>query len=169
MRRLKDKQIIEAFQLKLHSEFQELEEMDGCEIEQWSKPKATYTETAEEILGFRNPLRKERLTKETWKKTEERRDIKTLLICKTRNKIEELQREYNNKARDVKKHRARTAQRKWTSDLAEKAQRAANKYNMKEVYQIMSFMTENSQKLTYQKQRQKNTINKYKETNGKIV
>jgi hypothetical protein len=42
------------------------------------------------------------MTEETWKKTEERRDIKLkLLICKTWSKTEELQREYNNKAREL--------------------------------------------------------------------
>jgi hypothetical protein len=57
-RRLKDKQIKEAFQLKLQNRFQELGDMDENEIEQqWSKTKDIYTETAEEILGFRNPLK----------------------------------------------------------------------------------------------------------------
>jgi hypothetical protein len=59
------------------------------------------------------------MTQEPWKKTEERRDIKRkLLTCKTRNKIE-LQREYNDKAREVKRS-ARADRRKWTSDSAEK-------------------------------------------------
>jgi hypothetical protein len=42
------------------------------------------------------------MTKKTCKKIEERRDIKRkLLICKTRNKTEELQRKYKNKPREV--------------------------------------------------------------------
>jgi hypothetical protein len=104
-RRLKDKQIKEAFQLKLQNTFQELGEMDENEIEkQWSKTKYIYTEIAEETLGFRNYLSKEWMTEETWKKIEDRRDMKTkLLICKTRSKTEELQRKYNNKAREVKR------------------------------------------------------------------
>jgi hypothetical protein len=65
---------------------------------------------------------KERVAEETWKKIEDRRDIKRkLLTCKA----EELQREYNIKAREVKRS-ARADQRKWTSDLAEEAQRATN-------------------------------------------
>jgi hypothetical protein len=81
-------------------------------------------------------LRKEWITEETWIKIEERRDIKRKrLICKTRSKSEELQREYNNKAREVKCS-ACAGQRKWTSSLAEKAQRAANENDLKEVYQI---------------------------------
>jgi hypothetical protein len=88
VRRLKDKQIKEAFQLKFQNRFQELGEMDANEIEQqWSKTKDIYTETAEEILGFWNPLRKEWMTEETWKKIKERRNIKRkLLTYKTRSK-----------------------------------------------------------------------------------
>jgi hypothetical protein len=105
MGRRKDNQTKEAFQLKLQNIFWELGEMDENEIEQqWWKTKDIYTETAKEMLGFRNPLRKEWMTKETWKKSEERRDVKRkLLIRKTRNKTEELQREYNNKAREAKR------------------------------------------------------------------
>jgi hypothetical protein len=39
------------------------------------KAKDTYTETAE-VLEFRNHLKKEWITEETWKKTEVRRDIR---------------------------------------------------------------------------------------------
>jgi hypothetical protein len=78
----------------------------------------------------------ERMAEKFWKKTEERRNIKRkLLSCKTRSKTEELQKEYNNKTRAAKRS-SRADRRKWTSDLAEKAHRAANENDLKEVYQI---------------------------------
>jgi hypothetical protein len=100
------------------------------------KIRDIYTRTAEETLEFRNPLRKEWMSKEIWKKTEERRDVKRKLpTCKTRSKTEELQREYNNRAKEVKRS-ILAVRRKCTSDLAEKAQRAINENDLKEVYQI---------------------------------
>jgi hypothetical protein len=57
------------------------------------------------------------MTEETWKKTEERRDMKRkLLICKTG----ELQREYINKAREVKRS-AHADRGKWTSSKRTKS------------------------------------------------
>jgi hypothetical protein len=66
VRQLKDKQIKEAFHLTLQNRFQDLGEMDENETEQpWSKNKYIYRDTAEEILGFRNPLRKDWMTEKT--------------------------------------------------------------------------------------------------------
>jgi hypothetical protein len=71
--------------------------LENEEVEyHWLKVKDVFVKTAEEVLRFKNRTRKDWLSEETWKKTEERKKIKEKLVsCSTRGRKIELQAEYN--------------------------------------------------------------------------
>jgi hypothetical protein len=72
------------------------------------------------------------MTEESWEKVAERRKVKEKLNSrKTRRQKAELQALYREKDHEVKQS-ARADRRKWLSDLSERADKAANKGNMKE-------------------------------------
>ena len=134
--KLKNEHIKQQFKLELKNKFDALS-IEGDDIEEhWFKIKDALVSTAEDVIGFRSSKRKVWMTSNTWDLIEQRRMVKMKLIdCKTRNKKVELQTAYKNKDREVKKS-VRSDRKKWISDLAQRAEKAANTGNMKELYDI---------------------------------
>jgi hypothetical protein len=119
------------FNLQLRNRFQKLRELENEEVEHhWLKVKDVFVRTAEVVLGFKNPTRKDWLSEETWKKTEDRRKNKDKLVsCKTRGRKMELQAEYETD-HEVKRN-ARTDRRRWIRELGEGAEKAGKKTKYK--------------------------------------
>jgi ATP-dependent protease HslVU (ClpYQ) ATPase subunit len=128
---LKQKNKKREFNLQLRNRFQKLGELENEEVEHhWLKVKDAFVKTAKEVLGFRNPTRKDWLSEETWKKTEDRRKIKDKLVsCQTRGRKIELQAEYETD-HEVKRN-ARTDRRRWIRELGERAENAGKKTKYK--------------------------------------
>jgi hypothetical protein len=66
-------------------------------------------------------------------KIEERKGIKAKLIsCKTRHKISQLEKDYKENDKEIKRN-VRSDKRKWINDMAAQPEKAAQEGNLKEM------------------------------------
>jgi hypothetical protein len=97
--------------------------------------KKAYTETCNAVLGTKKRQYKPWITAGTIGLIEERRELKHKLIqAKTRSQKREFQQAYNIKEKQVKKS-ARTDKRRRVDEIAEEAEKAAERQDLKELYQ----------------------------------
>ena len=102
----------------------------------WETIKKLYIETATKVLGYRRRKNKEWLTPDTWKKIEERKELKAKMLCtKSPRLLERIQEAYKEKDRQVKKS-AKSDKRAFVEDMANKAEQAAAKGEMSTIYNI---------------------------------
>ena len=81
------------------------------------------------------------MTQQTWEKTGERKRIKDEMnVCKTQAKKIELQRNYTEKNREVKRS-ARKDQRNYIDNLAYQAEEVTRKGNLKELFAITKVLS----------------------------
>ena len=102
--------------------------------ERWNQIKATYCTAAESALGYLKSTDKTWLTRETWRRIEERKTIKSKIL-NTKSIQERLQKEYSSKDKEIKRS-ARQDKRTYVDKLAEKAETAAQKGELSTVYRI---------------------------------
>ena len=127
----------EEFTIALRNKFEALANLEEDSLEdKWDKVKKTFTETSKEELGYRKREFKSWLTDATISKIEERREIKQKLNqAKTRTQKLEIQKEYKTKDIQVKRS-ARNDKRNLIDGLANEAEDAAGKNDMKTLYNI---------------------------------
>ena len=137
--RLKHEDTQKAFVLEVKNQFQKLstDELDHPPVEdRWNQIKATYCTAAESALGYQKSTDKTWLTRETWKRIEERKTIKSKILNTKSMRIQErLQKEYSSKDKEIKRS-ARQDKRAYVDKLAEKAETAAQKSELSTVYRI---------------------------------
>jgi len=131
--KLRTPEIREAFQLALHNRFQALETEE--EVEQnWTGMKEAIIGASEEVLGRPPANRKEWITDATWQKVEERKRLKQKVNqARTRQQKQQVAGEYTTVAKEVKKS-LRVDKRNYFNEMAEKAETAAEKGDMKALY-----------------------------------
>ena len=96
------------FVLKLRNHFSALtdtsEETDHDATNTWDTIKKTYVEVATKVLGHKTKNHQEWLTPETWKKIEERKQLKIkMLSSKSARRQQQVQEAYKGKDKEVKK------------------------------------------------------------------
>ena len=137
--RLKHEDTQKAFVLEVKNQFQKLstDELDYPSVEErWNQIKATYCTAAESALGYLKSTDKTWLTRETWRRIEERKTIKSKILNTKSKRIQErLQKEYNSKDNEIKRS-ARQHKRAYVDKLAEKWETAAQKGELSTVYRI---------------------------------
>ena len=138
IQKLKDTAKREEFAIELKNRFQILaEELVETDIEEsWIKIKDTYSNTAEEVLGYRKRNHKEWITTDTLQKIETRMEIKQKKLNEgdsERQKI--LEEQYQLQDREVKRS-ARRDKRNYIETLAAEAEQANIQNNTKELYNI---------------------------------
>lgn len=109
--------------------------------ERWNETMEEMQRTGEKILGFIKYERKEWITDETWKKIEERKEVKQ----KLNKSMNEMQRQittrtYNQLNKEVG-YSARRDKRRYLSNIADQAQQAADSNNMRETYRLAQKLT----------------------------
>ena len=134
---LKDAQTREEYRLKLTNRFQVLQELLEEETDlnkQRQNIKETWTSTCQEVVGPRTPQQKEWISVETLRKVQMRKEKKTAVnnSC-TRTAKAKVQEEYAEVNREVKKS-IKVDKRNYIDSLAEEAEQAAGRGNMKELY-----------------------------------
>ena len=134
---LKDAQTREEYRLKLTNRFQVLQELLEEETDlnkQWQNIKETWTSTCQEVVGPRTPQQKEWISVETLRKVQMRKEKKTAVNnSRTRTAKAKAQEEYAEVNREVKKS-IKVDKRNYIDSLAEEAEQAAGRGNMKELY-----------------------------------
>ena len=125
------------FQVTLKNRFEALqtEETDPDSVEHnWKTFKQATIDACEEVLGRKTPNRKPWITDETWQKVEERKSLKSELNkAKTRQQKQAAATRYNEKAKEVKR-KLRDDKRLFINEVAEQAETAASKGDLKTLY-----------------------------------
>ena len=131
------KKYCEAVKYKMSEARNETENLE----DKWLRQRNAYIKSAEEVLGFRKGKNKPWISDNTWNLIEERKGIKTK-INSTRSEriIKRRKEEYKEKDKEVKRS-VREDKRKWMSEKAEIAQRAAENGRQKEVYSVVKQLT----------------------------
>ena len=102
----------------------------------WENIKTVYNETAKKVLGFNNKQRKKWIRDDTWKKIEDRRQIKAKINNARSERLkEQLQTKYSVKNKEVKKS-ARQDRKVYYEELASEAEEAARRREIGTVYKI---------------------------------
>ena len=90
----------------------------------WKKIKATYCETAKDVLGYRTRKNKSWISPESWKGVEERKQLKKKLAgTRSERRKARLQQEYRKKDLEVKRS-LRKDKREWANSIAQEAEDA---------------------------------------------
>ena len=129
----------EEYRLKLSNKFEVLQDLfeDESNIDsQWQHIKNALTSTCQEVLGYRKFQQKEWISAETQQKIQTRKEKKAAVSnSRTRASKAKAQEEYTNVNRTVKRC-IKADKRKYIDNLAEEAEEAARKGNMKQLYDI---------------------------------
>ena len=112
----------------------EVEVVRKNEVEKkWKKIKATYCETAKDVLGHRTRKNKSWISPESWKGVEERKQVKKMLAGTRSERKARLQQECRQKDLEVKRS-LRKDKSEWASCIAQEAEDAAKCGQIKDVY-----------------------------------
>ena len=136
MGKLKNNETRDEFRLTLQNRYAALHAANDTPTVEgmWSNIKRTYVETCEAVLGKRERRQKPWMRDDTWIKIEERKTLKDRLNqARTRNEKIQLQKQYSEKAHEVKTS-IRSDKRKYTDDLATTAEDAAARGDIKLLY-----------------------------------
>ena len=136
---LRQQEHLDSFKLELRNRFELLtnprDQEESTVEDTWVKLKTVYNQTCSEFLGFKKQEQKPWISQETLTMMDERREqrMKTLVNEEERNN-------YKRLSKAIKKS-ARRDKIKYTEDLANKAEIAASKNRMKEVYDTTKQLT----------------------------
>ncbi len=130
--KLKDVETLTKYRESLQAKFDvEAPVIDATS--QWEHINATFKAVSTDVLGFRLPGRKEWISDTTWELIESRRELKAQI---NRNNTPELLDEYRATDKKIGKS-ARTDKRKWMSNIARDAEKAANHCQTRETYRLI--------------------------------
>ena len=135
--RLKDRDTRRMYYEAVRRSLEENRAEEREEIEElWEVQRKAYVESAEEILGFRKGKSKPWISKQTWKLIEERKEIKTKLDSTKSERIWNRIREVHRQKDKEVKSSVRGDNRRWMTEKAWAAQKAAENRRAKELYDI---------------------------------
>ncbi|KAL1445995.1 hypothetical protein WDU94_003677 [Cyamophila willieti] len=145
----KNKDTQTAYKTQLLNRFEALRQDENDLEDNWTMIKEVFHKTSEETLGFKEKHKKPWISDETWKKIQERKQLKQRReTAKEPNEIRTATQELNKKHKEVKRS-FRSDKRKWAEDLATKAQEAANEGNIKDLHKITKVLS--NRKMSQQK------------------
>ena len=125
------------FQLELSNKFQALENLEDLPIEEhWKEIKEIMTSTCSSVLGPKERIHKDWVTKESLDKIKKRRDAKEEINQSRNEETKRIAREKYSDAHKAAKEAVRRDKQAYLDSMAEKAEQAAANGHMKIVYQI---------------------------------
>ena len=132
IQQLKLSAIRRTFNLELKNRFSALDNFDEDNISnQYELIKETYLNTAKDTLGFQTKNNKEWMSEDTWKKIEERNEIKQKILNSRSTRLQkQLQSSYKIKDKEFKRN-ARKDRREFIDAMAREAEKAANRGEMR--------------------------------------
>ena len=152
-RKIKERIVKDKIKLELRNKFQVLMEQEtentGNIETSWNEIKEGLLKISEQTLGYKHKRKKDWVTTETWEVIELRGRLKQHInASKTRNQKSILTNEYNAINKEVKRL-ARRDKRKWINEMANKAEEAANKGDLKTLYQTMKILSKKMSTVNY--------------------
>lgn len=138
--KLKDEAILKTFTINLRNRFQVLEDEelgieDNEDVERDSQVlEKAYTEVAEAILGRPRKNKKPWISEESWNLVDQQEEINKKIIGTRSEKIrKQLKAKYTEKDRETKRN-IKTDKKKRMENIANEAEEAARKQQMKTLY-----------------------------------
>ena len=102
----------------------------------WATFKSSFQKTAEEVLGRKEKSHKPWISHNLWATIDDRKKLKQkILVTKSERIKDELRKDYKEKDKETKRS-IRRDKRKWIDDLIREAEEAANKGQMKTIYDV---------------------------------
>ena len=103
----------------------------------WKKIKQDQDQakTAEKVLGYQSRSNKPWISAESWKKIDDRRDLKRKMDSTTSERVREQLRNSCSTKKEVTK-KLEKDQNEWVAKVAEEAQKAAEQGHLKTVYDV---------------------------------
>lgn len=155
----RDREVADMFVAQLTNRYEALNWETNDIEDNWTKVRDLLQKTSEETLGYREKRKNPWISQTTWKKVQERKQLKLRAeLARGHENIRRATKEFNDKHREVKRN-FRTDKRKWAEDLATKAQEAESEGNIKELHKITKI-------LANRKVKQQKPI---KDRNGNII
>ncbi|XP_046565193.1 uncharacterized protein LOC124273893 [Haliotis rubra] len=131
--KLKDPSIKKAFQIQARNRFSVLKEQQNTGLQQFNE---VLLETGKRLFGHKKKKREEWISDDTWRKIEMRKGKKSKILgTRSQRLTEQLQTNYKALDKEVKKG-ARSDKRKYIETIAEEAEQAASKQDMKTLYRL---------------------------------
>ena len=139
--KLKVPEVAQNFKIELRNRFSCLaddEANNGDDHTQdvendWKTIKQTYQKTAEKVLGFQSRSNRPWISAESWKKIDDRRELKRKMDSTRSERVrEQLRNAYSTKNKEVKKQ-LKKDKNDWVEKLAEEVQKAAEQGHLKTV------------------------------------
>ena len=140
--KLKVPEVAQNFKIELRNRFSCLaddEANNGDDHTQdvendWKTIKQTYQKTAEKVLGFQSRSNRPWISAESWKKIDDRRELKRKMDSTRSERVrEQLRNAYSTKNKEVKKQ-LKKDKNDWVEKVAKEAQKAAEQGHLKTVY-----------------------------------
>ena len=125
-----------TFNVNLANSFQTLQDIYTDPEDAWMNMKESYNEVAITVLGYANKPAEEWITGKTWKEIGRRKDCKKMLLGEKYQVTKQiLQNKYRKIGKSVKR-KTRRDKRAYIDTSAEKAEDAANRGDMRTLYDI---------------------------------
>ena len=143
VQKLRTPEIKNSFQLAVHNRFQalEIENTEATVTQSWSNIRNATVGACEEVLGRPPTNRKPWISDETWQRVEERRKMKEALNqARTRLQRQTAANNYNKVAKEVK-IALRKDKRTFHNELADIAEEAAGKGDLKALYETTRILS----------------------------
>jgi len=102
----------------------------------WATFKSSFQKTAEEVLGRKEKSHKPWISHNLWATIDDRKKLKQKIeVTKSERIKDQLRKDYKEKDKETKRS-IRRDKRKWIADLIREAEEAANKGQMKIIYDV---------------------------------
>ena len=131
--RLKESLTKQAFAVEVKNRFQVLGEQQEMTIDGFNQ---ALREAGEKVLGFRRKKKKEWIKEETWKKIDERRQTKEKINNTRSERLKEQHRSFYSELNKQVKRMTRTDKKDYIEKLADEAEEAAGRNDLKTLYKI---------------------------------
>ena len=130
---LKDQQVKQTFQQELRNRFQILGDEQEMTIDVFNQ---AFKDTSEKVLGFKRKKKEEWISNDTWKKIDDRKDIKQKInTTKSERLKDKLRKDYSEKDKEVKRN-AKQDKQNYIDRLADEAEEASANQDMRTLYKI---------------------------------
>ena len=123
----------QAFAVEVKNRFQVLGEQQEMTIDGFNQ---ALREAGEKVLGFRRKKKEEWIKEDTWKKIDERRQTKEKINNTRSERLKEKHRSFYSELNKQVKRMARADKKDYIEKLADEAEEAAGKNDLKTLYKI---------------------------------
>ena len=139
--KLADEEMLVKYNIEVRNRFQALADLEEENANHMNnRMENIYVGAAKDVLSITKRTSKPWLHDRTWKKVEERRQLKLKLESTRSERVKKIKEQYKGKDQEVKRS-AREDKRYWMNEMADTAERAAENGKAGELHRIVKTLT----------------------------